>query len=195
MKLFLLTLALALTTQGHGPKLRRFTVTAYCHCSVCTSRGDGITASGVHVREGITIAAPRSIPFGTKHPHPRSGLAHRPGSPLAPLRPPPRSLLHLSQASPPMGHQNSNLHNQLASATMNASDFDASDFDKSIIQRMSDQALCATYLQTNKDSLCRIFGHNARIYGNQVVEELTSRGIKQIPNIFGAIQIKPFKLR
>jgi uncharacterized protein YycO len=71
----------------------------------------------------------------------------------------------------------------------------ASDFDKSILQRMSDQALCATYLQTNKDSLCNIFGHNARIYGNQVVEELTSRGIKQIPNIFGAIQIKPFRLR
>ena len=59
----------------------------------------------------------------------------------------------------------------------------ASDFDKSILQRMSDQALCATYLQTNKDSFCNIFGHNARIYGNLVVEELTSRGIKQIPNI------------
>jgi 3D (Asp-Asp-Asp) domain-containing protein len=68
MKLFLLlALALALTTPAHGPKLRRFTVTAYCHCSpICTRRGDGITASGVHVREGITIAAPRSIPFGTR---------------------------------------------------------------------------------------------------------------------------------
>jgi 3D (Asp-Asp-Asp) domain-containing protein len=67
MKLLLLTaLALALTTQGHAPKLRRFTVSAYCHCRVCTHRGDGITASGVRVREGITIAAPRSIPFGTR---------------------------------------------------------------------------------------------------------------------------------
>jgi 3D (Asp-Asp-Asp) domain-containing protein len=66
MKLFILTLALALTTPAHGPKLRRFTVTAYCHCRVCTHRGDGITASGVHVREGTTIAAPRSIPFGTR---------------------------------------------------------------------------------------------------------------------------------
>jgi 3D (Asp-Asp-Asp) domain-containing protein len=66
MKLLLLTLALALTTQGHGPKLRRFTVSAYCHCRVCTHRGDGITASGIRVREGITIAAPRSIPFGTR---------------------------------------------------------------------------------------------------------------------------------
>jgi 3D (Asp-Asp-Asp) domain-containing protein len=67
MKLLLLTaLALALTTQGHAPKLRRFTVSAYCHCRVCTHRGDGITASGVRVREGTTIAAPRSIPFGTR---------------------------------------------------------------------------------------------------------------------------------
>jgi 3D (Asp-Asp-Asp) domain-containing protein len=67
MKLFLLlTLALALTTPAHAPKLRRFTVSAYCHCRVCTHRGDGITASGVRVREGTTIAAPRSIPFGTR---------------------------------------------------------------------------------------------------------------------------------
>jgi 3D (Asp-Asp-Asp) domain-containing protein len=68
MKLLLITaLALALTTPAHGPQLRRFTVTAYCHCSpICTRRGDGITASGVRVREGITIAAPRSIPFGTR---------------------------------------------------------------------------------------------------------------------------------
>jgi 3D (Asp-Asp-Asp) domain-containing protein len=72
--LLLLALALALTTQGHGPKLRRFTVTAYCHCSpICTRRGDGITASGVRVREGITIAAPRSIPFGTRIHIPGAG--------------------------------------------------------------------------------------------------------------------------
>jgi 3D (Asp-Asp-Asp) domain-containing protein len=74
MKLFLLTaLALVLTTQGHAPKLRRFTVTAYCHCRVCTHRGDGITASGIRVREGITIAAPRSIPFGTRIHIPGAG--------------------------------------------------------------------------------------------------------------------------
>jgi 3D (Asp-Asp-Asp) domain-containing protein len=74
MKLLILTLALALTTPAHGPKLRRFTVSAFCHCSpICTRRGDGITASGVHVREGITIAAPRSIPFGTRIHIPGAG--------------------------------------------------------------------------------------------------------------------------
>jgi 3D (Asp-Asp-Asp) domain-containing protein len=191
MKLLLLTaLALALTTQGHGPKLRRFTVSAYCHCRVCTHRGDGITASGVRVREGITIAAPRSIPFGTRIWVPGAGW--RTVQDRLSRRYDHRLDIYFTshKRRTPVGHQNSNLHNQLASATMNASDS-----DKSIIQRMSDQALCATYLQTNKDSLCNIFGHNARIYGNQVVEELTSRGIKQIPNIFGAIQIKPFRLR
>jgi 3D (Asp-Asp-Asp) domain-containing protein len=75
MKLpLLLTVALALTTQGHAPKLRHFTVSAYCHCSpICTRRGDGITASGARVREGITIAAPRSIPFGTRIHIPGAG--------------------------------------------------------------------------------------------------------------------------
>ena len=71
----------------------------------------------------------------------------------------------------------------------------ASDSDKSIIQRMSDQALCAAYLQTNKDSFCTIFGHNARVYGNLVVDELTARNIKQIPNLFGQIEIRPFTAR
>ena len=71
----------------------------------------------------------------------------------------------------------------------------ATEFDTSLIKRMTDQDLYAAYIQSNKDSLCRIFGHNASVYGNLVVDELTSRGIKQIPNIFGAIQIKPFKLR
>jgi hypothetical protein len=110
--LLLLALALALTTQGHGPKLRRFTVTAYCHCRVCTHRGDGITASGIRVREGITIAAPRSIPFGTRIWVPGAGWRTVQDR-LPPLRPPPRFVFHISQASPSMGHQNSNLHNPM----------------------------------------------------------------------------------
>ena len=65
--LALIALALALTAQGHpAPQQRRFEVSAYCHCKVCTKRGDGITASGARVRQGTTIAAPRSIPFGTR---------------------------------------------------------------------------------------------------------------------------------
>jgi hypothetical protein len=113
MKLLLLTLALALTTPAHGPKLRRFTVSAYCHCRVCTRRGDGITASGVRVREGTTIAAPRSIPFGTRIHIPGAGWRTVQDRLSPPLRPPPRFVFHLSQASPSMGHQNSNLHHPM----------------------------------------------------------------------------------
>lgn len=38
--------------------------TAYCSCHVCT-KGTGITASGVYPQQGITIAASRTLPFGT----------------------------------------------------------------------------------------------------------------------------------
>jgi 3D (Asp-Asp-Asp) domain-containing protein len=113
MKLLLLTLALALTTPAHAPKLRRFTVTAYCHCRVCTHRGDGITASGVRVREGITIAAPRSIPFGTRIHIPGAGwrtvqdrLSRRYDHRLD-------IVFHLSPRRTPMGHSTPNLHNPM----------------------------------------------------------------------------------
>lgn len=44
-------------------------VTAYCVCKICCgSHASGLTASGDLPREGITIAASRSIPFGT-HVH------------------------------------------------------------------------------------------------------------------------------
>ncbi len=43
-----------------------YTVTAYCPCAVCTGfYSGGPTASGAKPRHGVTIAAPRSIPFGT----------------------------------------------------------------------------------------------------------------------------------
>ncbi len=43
------------------------TVTAYCPCKKCCGpNAKGITASGKKAVEGITIAASRSIPFGTK---------------------------------------------------------------------------------------------------------------------------------
>lgn len=42
-----------------------FVVTAYCSCSVCCSRSSKLTASGVRPTINRTIAAPRSIPFGS----------------------------------------------------------------------------------------------------------------------------------
>jgi 3D (Asp-Asp-Asp) domain-containing protein len=44
-----------------------YTVTAYCSCKRCCGpNAFGITASGKPAKEGITIAAPRHIPFGTR---------------------------------------------------------------------------------------------------------------------------------
>jgi 3D (Asp-Asp-Asp) domain-containing protein len=41
-------------------------VTAYCACNLCCGKwSGGPTASGVMPLEGVTLAAPRSIPFGT----------------------------------------------------------------------------------------------------------------------------------
>ena len=44
-----------------------YTVTAYCPCGKCCGRwAGGPTASGVRPQAGVTLAAPRSIPFGTR---------------------------------------------------------------------------------------------------------------------------------
>ncbi len=41
--------------------------TAYCSCSKCCGKSDGITATGTHVTEGRTIAVdPKMIPLGSK---------------------------------------------------------------------------------------------------------------------------------
>ena len=44
------------------------TVTAYCACTKCCGvmGGTGITASGKQARQGVTVAASRSIPLGTR---------------------------------------------------------------------------------------------------------------------------------
>jgi len=40
--------------------------TAYCACTICCGpKADGITASGAKPVQGVTVAASRSIPFGT----------------------------------------------------------------------------------------------------------------------------------
>lgn len=47
--------------------LGTFTVTAYCACSKCCGKSDGITATGTKAKQGRTIAVdPRKIPYGTR---------------------------------------------------------------------------------------------------------------------------------
>jgi 3D (Asp-Asp-Asp) domain-containing protein len=57
-------LIVGLSVQGQS---KVYTVTAYCYCKKCCgTNAKGITASGKPAKEGITVAAPRSIPFGTR---------------------------------------------------------------------------------------------------------------------------------
>lgn len=47
--------------------LGEYKLTAYCACYECCGKTDGITASGVRAKEGVTIAADTTIlPFGTE---------------------------------------------------------------------------------------------------------------------------------
>ena len=46
--------------------LGTYQLTAYCSCSKCCGKSDGITASGVKATAGRTVAVDSSIPFGTK---------------------------------------------------------------------------------------------------------------------------------
>jgi 3D (Asp-Asp-Asp) domain-containing protein len=43
-----------------------FETTAYCACSKCCGKSDGITASGTRAAQGRTIAAPSTYDFGTE---------------------------------------------------------------------------------------------------------------------------------
>ena len=54
-------------SRAPGPKLQPvYLVTAYCHCPICCGQwADGITATGAHAIEGVTVAAdPRILPMG-----------------------------------------------------------------------------------------------------------------------------------
>lgn len=57
------------TPEPDGPELESigtYTATAYCPCSKCCGKSDGITASGVKATAGRTIAADtKKLPFGT----------------------------------------------------------------------------------------------------------------------------------
>ena len=47
--------------------LSNIIVTSYCACKICCgSHASGLTADGHKPIEGVTVAASRSIPFGTK---------------------------------------------------------------------------------------------------------------------------------
>ena len=56
----------------------------------------------------------------------------------------------------------------------------------------ADTDLVREYLDTTKASFNRMFGPVARRWGNLVIEEMLSRGITSIPNIFGAIEVRKF---
>ena len=47
--------------------LTNLVVTAYCACQICCGKhATGLTADGHVPRQGITVAASRSLPFGTR---------------------------------------------------------------------------------------------------------------------------------
>lgn len=46
-------------------ELGTFKLTAYCSCSKCCGKSDGITASGKKAKANHTVATDKSIPFGT----------------------------------------------------------------------------------------------------------------------------------
>lgn len=57
----------AVTEQPKLKSLGTFKLTAYCACSRCCGKCDGITATGTKATAGRTIAVdPTKIPYGTK---------------------------------------------------------------------------------------------------------------------------------
>jgi 3D (Asp-Asp-Asp) domain-containing protein len=56
-----------LAVPAHGAEITRiYTVTAYCPCAKCCGRAGMPTANGQMPAVGVTVAAPRSLPFGTR---------------------------------------------------------------------------------------------------------------------------------
>lgn len=57
-------------TEAAAPQqnkyLGNYKITAYCGCSKCCGKSDCITASGTKATQGRTVAAPKTLPFGTK---------------------------------------------------------------------------------------------------------------------------------
>lgn len=59
---------LAAGAPAKPPRVNAATVTAYCACAKCcgVTGGTGLTASGKAARQGVTAAASRKIPLGTR---------------------------------------------------------------------------------------------------------------------------------
>ena len=55
------------TLTHRGTTQVKFIISAYCHCSKCCGKSDGITATGTKATENRTIAVdPKIIPLGSK---------------------------------------------------------------------------------------------------------------------------------
>lgn len=54
------------TTSDSGIYLGKYKITAYCSCSKCCGKSNGITSSGKYATANHTIAAPGNFPIGTK---------------------------------------------------------------------------------------------------------------------------------
>lgn len=61
------TISTTNTLTYRGITKRKFKISAYCHCSKCCGKSNGITATGTKVAANRTIAVdPRIIPLGSK---------------------------------------------------------------------------------------------------------------------------------
>lgn len=56
----------------------------------------------------------------------------------------------------------------------------------------SDSDLIREYHDSIKHGFNAMFGHHARRFGNLVVDEMLSRGLSHVPNIFGPIEVRHF---
>lgn len=58
------------------------------------------------------------------------------------------------------------------------------------LKTYSDAELTRDYFEYQKACFNSIFGHNAQKFFNLICDELLTRGITHLPNIFGAIEVK-----
>lgn len=56
-----------------------------------------------------------------------------------------------------------------------------------------DADLLRAYREALRSSFDRFFGHNARKFGNLVVDELHARGLTQYSDIFGLVTVTRFR--